>query len=213
VLTSKTTCALLLTACLAACEQNPAGPLPQDCATSGSFHLSTDCAVDGSALRCSAVKWGQARGCSFPQVDVTNRATWSTSDSSAAIIAAPGIIVPIAAGVIRVIAKLDALTITTDPYSMAPNATVERLYRMWVSVRDPSDQGIGNVTVEVTPERGSSLFCNTEGGGGCDDQLFVLPGTIRVRGTKSGYVPAATSAITPSPNDPDLFVVLVMRRE
>jgi hypothetical protein len=162
-------------------------------------NLTFRCTPIGSDLQCQASSQDVGY-CARPGTrDVTAAATWTSSNTQIAMfIGAAGRLNVVGAGQVTIRAGLgytpDAIT-----YSLAPGSAPQRLVDFGVIVENASNtqQRIVGATVEIVPEQGVAQSCQTDANGLC--RFWVFPTTIRVRVTRTGYVP--TEGTAPPPTD------------
>ena len=163
-------------------------------------YLDMHCAPTGTNLSCR-VTWRESGYCADPAVrDVTNEASWLSSDDAIATFRAPGYLQVMAAGEVHIHARLLAnpykLDSNEQAFVVAPTDTPERLARVGVGVQDATRQVfLADARVELHSPRGAVQACQTNQYGHCDFWSPAVPFTLVA--SKPGYAPSEAS-VTPS---------------
>jgi hypothetical protein len=161
--------------------------------------LTFRCTSLGSDLQCQATSQDIGYCARAGTRDVTITATWTSSNTQIGMfVGTPGRLNVIGSGQVTIRAGLgygpDAIT-----YTVAPGSAPQRMADFGVIVENASNtqQRVAGATVEIVPEQGVAQTCQTDGAGFC--RFWVFPTTIRVRASRTGYLP--TEGISAPPTE------------
>jgi hypothetical protein len=185
---------------MAGCSGNPTSPsVPDDYSTVSRFidsdtnpPLSIGCQEELEGYQC----WARMMSGEDSQTDVTDDATWLTSDTRIATVNSRGFVVVLKPGEVAVRAKYQGLT-GTAIMRVQPGG-LQRYYRALSGfVRDAETQAkLGGVAVKIVngPNTGRTTTTHDDGA----YQLYDLEiGTFTVRFTKPGYATAERQFFLP----------------
>jgi len=164
------------------------GPIP---------FLSFSCAPSGFDLRCVATL-AETGYCATPGTrDVTAMAQWTSSNSSVASFASPGLLRVLIPGEVEIMVAYGYQTAFSRDFTVAPGATAEEMVHLLVIVEDATvpNKRIADASIDVMPERGPAQHCQSSSTGACF--FWVFPTAVRVRANKLGYQPS--EGIAPAP--------------
>jgi hypothetical protein len=159
-----------------------------------------ECAPIGSDVQCRLGRRESGYCAKTADEDVTDQATWTSSDPTVAAVTTPGRFTPLAAGLLEIHARFGFEIASPEiAFTVAPGVPAERMYSLLVIASDTGGVRVPDVAVEIVPDRGVRQMCQTSNTGHC--RFWVFQTTIQVTGTKAGYESAQASAEPAFPRD------------
>jgi hypothetical protein len=159
----------------------------------------TTCVQDGNDVRCRAVATNRHDLYVYCPIDldVTDQATWISSDTTVGVFDAPGHLKVLSAGQVQVSAKYGLLATLSYPkwlFVVAPGSVPQHIIRWGVVVDDGATRrSIVDAVVQLQPQSGPTQTCQTDSRGVCD--FTIVAGTVQVQISKTGYQSAQLSLV------------------
>lgn len=156
-------------------------------------YYQLECTPSGSDVQCRLYQ-RETGYCARPhhRLDITDQATWTTSDPTVAAVTAPGRFTTLAAGLVEIHARFAFQNVNEVAFTVAPGIPAERMLTLFVIASDTGGVRVPDVAVGIVPGRGMRQTCQTSATGHC--RFWVFQTTIQVTGTKAGYQPAQAFA-------------------
>ena len=116
------------------------GPTSPTCDPQGRGPVTSyrlECAPTGSDVQCRLDRWERGYCASRIQLDVTERATWTSSDPTVAVVTAPGRFTTLAAGLVEIHARFEFQNPENEiAFTVAPGVPAERMLTLSVIASD-----------------------------------------------------------------------------